>query len=91
MANKTIGLFRCGICGSTKARVSVSRAGLPVITCNSCHSQTFARSDVSDGLIREQLLPLPVVETIDPKGPEVLPAQEKPAEPVKEKSSWEIF
>lgn len=58
MANGAIGLYRCPCCGSEKARVTVSKAGLAVVTCNRCHCQMFARSEVSDDHIRQRILPL---------------------------------
>ena len=69
MASKAIATIRCGICRSEKARVSVSAKGLAVVTCNACHCQTFARSDVSDRHIRDNMAPLPVLPVLP-----VLPA-----------------
>ncbi len=52
-----IGKASCPLCGSKKARVTLSKAGLSVLTCNSCNCQLFARSDRSDELLRAQLIP----------------------------------
>lgn len=66
MAAKAIGLCKCPVCGSEKARASVSVRGLVCVTCNRCHMQLFARSEISDERIREKLLPLPVVAAAEP-------------------------
>lgn len=68
MAGKCIGLYKCPCCGSVKARASVSRAGLVCVTCNRCHLQMFARSELSDENIRAKLLPLPTLVTPTPDG-----------------------
>lgn len=57
MAAEAIGTIRCGICGSPKARVSLSKRGLAVITCHACNTQAFARSERSDELVRANLVP----------------------------------
>ena len=44
------------MCSSTKARLSLSSKGLPVLTCNACNFQGFARSDTSDLKLRALLL-----------------------------------
>jgi len=36
-----------------KARVSLSRSGLAVMTCNGCQSQVFTRSEISDEGMRK--------------------------------------
>ena len=58
MANKAIGLLRCPVCRSDKARVSVSKAGYTVATCHHCHMQLFTRSVVSDGALRGLMRPI---------------------------------
>lgn len=47
-----IGHCRCPLCKSTRANLRVSAKQLAYITCNACQSQTFCRSDVSDGHAR---------------------------------------
>lgn len=58
MAAELIGQARCWNprCGSDKARVTLAKSGLPVMTCNRCNSQLFARSDLSDDGIRALLV-----------------------------------
>jgi hypothetical protein len=56
MPAETIGPATCPLCRG-RARVSLSSKGLPVLTCNGCNIQLFARSDRSDDLVRALLLP----------------------------------
>lgn len=66
MPAELIGAGRCPLCASDKARVSLSKAGLPVLTCNACNMQLFARSSRSDDLVRRLLIarpsPAPVLQ-----------------------------
>lgn len=55
MAAESIGPARCPFCGS-RARLSLAKSQLPVLTCNGCQTQSFARSDRSDGLFRALLI-----------------------------------
>lgn len=53
-----IGKARCPLCAGQAAHLSVSKKQLACIACpppalGGCGSQTFARSDVSDGLLRK--------------------------------------
>lgn len=54
---RRIGAARCPLCGSKKASLGVSAKGLAYLTCNSCNSQTFARSDRSDEALRALHIP----------------------------------
>lgn len=56
MASEVIGPARCPLCGGT-ARLSLAKTKLTVMTMNCCNAQLFARSDRSDALMRELLLP----------------------------------
>jgi hypothetical protein len=56
MPAETIGPATCPLCRG-RSRVSLSSKGLPVLTCNGCNIQLFARSDRSDDLVRALLLP----------------------------------
>jgi hypothetical protein len=60
MSNKAIGEVDCPLCRSKKAKVSVSKAGLTVMTCHRCNAQLFTRSDVSDGALRGLMRPMAV-------------------------------
>lgn len=55
MAAEKLGNRRCPLC-SSKARVSISKNNLTVLTCAACHCQLFARSGLSDQLLRAHLL-----------------------------------
>lgn len=101
MANEVIGHVRCPWCASNKARVSVTKSGLSAVTCSTCHSQTFARSDYSDTKIRQAMTPVrqqpapPVAaDPIIVPGVVVEAKKEEPAPPVVEKkpaSVWDIW
>jgi hypothetical protein len=52
VAAEQIGRCKCPVCSSTKAKLSLAKSQLCVITCNSCNFQGFARSDRSDELLR---------------------------------------
>jgi len=51
VAAELIGPCRCPLCGG-KARLTLAKSQLAVITCNGCNFQGFARSDRSDELLR---------------------------------------
>lgn len=64
-----IGPGRCPVCASPKARYTLSKNGLCVVTCNACNFQGFARSERSDSLLRELIAceaPPPVPPAKDP-------------------------
>lgn len=50
-----IGPATCPLCRG-RARLSLSASQLPVLTCNGCNIQLFARSDRSDDLLRKLLI-----------------------------------
>src|SRR4051812_33956609 len=80
MAAVLIGLCACPLCGSKRAKLTLAKSGLPVLTCNACNSQSFARSDRSDMLMRERLVPAekPAADPVrEPAAPD--PVQPKPA------------
>lgn len=52
-----LGTGRCPVCGSIKARYTLSAKGLAVITCNACNFQGFARSEHSDEKLRALITP----------------------------------
>jgi hypothetical protein len=77
-----IGNCLCPLCRSM-ARVSLSKTGMPVITCQACHTQIFARSSHSDLLVRSMLIKqqaadLPAAPGAAPAAP---PAADPPAAP----------
>lgn len=89
-----IGHFTCGICGSDRARVTLSKARLPVITCQRCHSQTFARGDLSDDLVRAKLRPVEAPAPERPREPAeaAAPSPSTPIPPAPERPrDWRLF
>lgn len=56
MAAELIGRCRCPVCKSDRARLSLAKSRLSVITCNGCNFQGFARSDKADELLRARLV-----------------------------------
>ena len=52
MAAEKIGDGVCPLCRSASARVSLSKSGLAVMTCNACNAQIFTRSGRSDEIVR---------------------------------------
>lgn len=54
-----LGTGRCPVCGSVKARFTLSAKQLAVITCNACNFQGFARSEHSDEKLRALISPEP--------------------------------
>lgn len=54
-----LGTGRCPVCGSVKARFTLSSKQLAVITCNACNFQGFARSEHSDEKLRALISPEP--------------------------------
>lgn len=83
MAAEIIGACRCPLCGG-KARLSLSRNLLPVLTCNGCQIQLFARSDRSDQLCRALLVKAPAEPAAAPAptpAPSAAPAPSIPPAP----------
>lgn len=81
MAAEKIGPATCPLCGGT-ASVSLSKKLLPVLTCNGCNIQMFARSDRSDDLVRKLLKPKAEAPAAAPSAPAAAPvAEAKPAAP----------
>lgn len=72
MAAELIGRCRCPVCGGDKARLTLAKSRLSVLTCNGCNFQGFARSDRSDEKLRALLI-------AEPKAPEALPPEPEPA------------
>lgn len=72
MANEVIGHVKCQWCGSQKASVAVSKAGLCCVTCRTCHAQSFARGAYSDAMIRQSMRPVAKAPTM----PEPAPGEE---------------
>lgn len=88
MPAPVIGQFTCPLCRSPRAKVSLSKASLPVVTCSNCHTQIFARSDRSDRFVRDAMRPLetaPPAETVDAPKPDE--AAQQPAG----RSGWDIW
>ncbi|MBN9407620.1 MAG: hypothetical protein J0H69_00595 [Burkholderiales bacterium] len=56
MAAEEIGAAKCPLCGG-RARVSLAKSQLTVMTMNCCKAQLFARGSESDLHIRALLLP----------------------------------
>lgn len=76
MAAETIGRCTCPLCRSDRARLSLAKSGLPVITCNACNFQGFARSDRSDAALRSLLVTEPESQPkfVPAPAPEPMPA-----------------
>ena len=55
MAGNLIGMARCPFCGS-RARLTLAKTELPVLTCSACIVQAFARSERSDLAVRALLI-----------------------------------
>lgn len=71
MSDKTIGHIDCNVCGSGRAHVRIAKTQLAYVVCARCNSQTFARSDLSDTLIRSRMRQVP--EKVPEKVPELVP------------------
>jgi hypothetical protein len=94
MAAELIGRCTCPVCHG-RARLTLARTQLSVLTCNGCNFQGFARSDRSDGLLRGLLVasdeptPDPVRTAPAPEPVRTAPAAPKPKpEPVQ---GWGAF
>jgi hypothetical protein len=81
VAAELIGRCRCPVCGGDKARLSLAKSLLVVLTCNGCNLQIFARSDRSDEKLRALLVadPAPAPAPADP-------VRETPPAPVRTES-----
>lgn len=64
-----IGQGSCPVCGSPKARYTLSKKQLICVTCDACNVQVFARSDRSDQLLRQLIKPDQVSEPAPPAAP----------------------
>lgn len=92
MAAEKIGDGRCPLCAGS-ARVSLSKSGLAVMTCNGCNMQLFTRSGRSDEMVRGLLrpaeasaplpapipLPVSIAPAVAPAVPAPAPVAAKPA------------
>ncbi len=79
-----LGTGRCPVCGSVKARYTLSSKQLAVVTCNACNFQGFARSEHSDERLRALITPeaSPAPAPVDPPpAPAASPAPAAPAAP----------
>ena len=76
MPADTIGHGKCPLCGG-RARVSLSKAQLAVMTMNCCKAQLFCRGDESDRLVRSLIEAAPPPEP--PAAPPPEPAMQAPA------------
>lgn len=72
MAAEKIGDATCPLCRAQGARVSLSKSGLTVLTCNACNLQLFSRSGRSDELVRA-LITKPAPAPVAAPEPEPLP------------------
>ncbi|MFT3665569.1 hypothetical protein [Piscinibacter sp.] len=97
MASELIGLARCPVprCGSDRARLSLAKTGLPVLTCNACNFQGFARSDRSDQGLRALLVgqapPAPAPEPAPAPPAPPVPAPAPAAQTGKARMSWGVM
>jgi hypothetical protein len=82
-----IGRCRCPVCESDKASLRVSAKQLAYVTCNTCNTQIFARSDRSDSMLRGRLVKAEAAPVVEPEA--------KPAPAAKSAPgfvpSWGIF
>ena len=85
MAGALIGPARCPFCRG-RARLTLAKTGLPVLTCNACNVQAFARSDQSDRAFRDLLIdeaaaPAPVTSSAPAPAPAAPAPTPTPAPP----------
>lgn len=78
MAAELIGRCKCPLCNSDKARLTLAKSQLAVITCNGCNFQGFARSDRSDELLRARLVADPAPQPEPKPAPEPKPTPTAP-------------
>lgn len=89
-----LGTGRCPVCGSVKARYTLSAKQLAVITCNACNFQGFARSEHSDEKLRALITPeaapapapAPVADPSPAPTPAPVPAPPPPPAPAPRRS-----
>jgi hypothetical protein len=75
-----IGKGTCPVCGSEKARFTISKKQLACMTCNACNCQIFARSDFSDEKLRACVRPAaPAAQIIAAKATPAAPVKTTPA------------
>jgi len=91
VAAELIGRCTCPLCRSDKARLTLAKSGLPVLTCNACNFQGFSRGDRSDDALRALLVkadaPTPAPPPkVDERTP--TPPAEPPAAPTR--PAWGI-
>lgn len=85
-----LGTGRCPVCGSVKARFTLSSKQLAVVTCNACNFQGFARSEHSDERLRSLITPEAAPATAaDPPAAPVEPVA--PPAPAPESSTRRSF
>lgn len=86
-----IGLGSCPVCKSPKAHYTLSKKNLVCVTCNACNFQGFARSDRSDEILRQNIVPAAVSE-LTPVAAAVQQTRQPDPEPAPtpkpEKSGW---
>lgn len=97
MAADLIGRCTCPVCSSDKARLSLAKSGLAVLTCNGCNFQGFARSGTSDDMLRRLVIQAPAQDPApapaEPPKPAPAPApdadpQPTPAAAAKPAPAW---
>lgn len=79
--SQKIGPGRCPVCGSGKARYTLSKKGLICVTCDACNVQVFARSERSDELLRANIKPAAPAAAAAPEPAAVEVKKTLPAEP----------
>lgn len=93
MAAETIGRCKCPLCSSDRARLSLAKSKLSVITCNACNFQGFARSDRSDDKLRALLIAEPAAPPADdpPAPPAPTAAAPQPAPATRAPMGWGVL
>lgn len=87
-----LGTGRCPVCGSLKARFTLSSKQLAVVTCNACNFQGFARSEHSDEKLRSLItLVAPPGLAADPPAAPVEPVAPPAPAPAPESSTRRSF
>lgn len=97
-----IGACRCPVCGSNRAKLGCSAAGLAYVTCNACNCQVFSRSGDSDEKLRALHIPAagspteppaapaPAAKAAPPKAAPAAPQQTPPA-PAPKRAGWGLL
>jgi len=94
MAAELIGRCKCPVCSSDKARLTLARSMLSVVTCNACNFQGFARSDRSDELLRARVIAEPEAKPEQKPEPAPIPAPAIAAPPppaAPQRPGWSRF